>query len=182
MGGRIPTRWRRYDRDGRDGRENRLSFQIACSPLCNLANKSWFLDTFSKKDEQAMGFKVVKSGAVFETCITMLRQWEGKVGLFQDFFQNLYYYAKTMGGQKWGCFRNLYYYAETMGGQSRSFSTLFSKLVLLCWDNGWSKVGLFSKLVLVCWDNGRVKVMNFYVFYKNRISMLREGVRLGCNL
>ena len=52
--------------------------------------------------------------------------------LFRGFFQNLYYYAETMGGQTWGCFRNLYYYAETMGGQSRSFSRLFSKLVLLC--------------------------------------------------
>ena len=108
MAGRIPTRWRRYNREDRDRRDRRLSFQIACSSLSILVKKSSFLDTCSKKDKRAMGFKVVKSGAVFETCITMLRQWEGKVGLFQDFFQNLYYYAETMGGQKWGCFRNLY--------------------------------------------------------------------------
>ena len=43
MGGGIPTRW--------------LSFQIACSPLSNLLKKSSFLDTCSKKDKRAMGFK-----------------------------------------------------------------------------------------------------------------------------
>ena len=62
MGGGIPTRWRRHNRDGRDGRENRdrrLSFQIACSSLSILAKKSSFLDTCSKKDKQAMGFKVI---------------------------------------------------------------------------------------------------------------------------
>ena len=59
MGGGIPTRWLWYDRDGRDGRENRLSFQIACSPLSNLRNKSSFLDTCSKKDKRAMGFKAI---------------------------------------------------------------------------------------------------------------------------
>ena len=34
VGGRIPTRWRRYDRDGwddRENRENRLRRQIGCS-------------------------------------------------------------------------------------------------------------------------------------------------------
>ena len=59
MGGRIPTRWRRYGRDRRDRRENRLPLQIACSSLSNLAKKSSFLDTFSKKDKQAMGFKAI---------------------------------------------------------------------------------------------------------------------------
>ena len=34
MGGRIPTRWRRYGRDDRDGR---LSSQIGCSCLCFLS-------------------------------------------------------------------------------------------------------------------------------------------------
>ena len=56
--------------------------------------------TFLKKRIGMLRQWVVKSGAVFETCDTMLRQWEGKVGLFQDFFQNLYYYAETMGDQK----------------------------------------------------------------------------------
>ena len=56
MGGGIPTRWRRYDRDGR---ENRLSFQIACSSSSNLFKKSAFLDTCSKKDKQAMGFEAI---------------------------------------------------------------------------------------------------------------------------
>ena len=40
----------------------------------------------------------------------------------------------------------------------------------------------FSKVVLHCRDNGRAKVMIFHAFYKNRISILRQGVRLGCNL
>ena len=40
----------------------------------------------------------------------------------------------------------------------------------------------FSKLVMLCLDNGRAKVMICHAFYKNRISILRKGVRLGCNL
>ena len=59
MGGGIPTRWRWYGRENRENRENRLPLQIAVSPLSNLAKKSSFLDTFSKKDKQAMGFKVI---------------------------------------------------------------------------------------------------------------------------
>ena len=84
MGGRIPTRWRRYDRDRW---ENRLSLQIACSSLSNLVQKSSFLDTCSKKYKQAVGFKVVQSGAVVETCISMLRQWKGKSDEFPCFLQ-----------------------------------------------------------------------------------------------
>ena len=101
MAGRIPTRWRRYnreDRDRRDRRENRLSFQIACSPLSILLKKSSFLDTFSKKDKQAMGFKVVKSGAVFETCISMLRQWKSKSDEFPCFGQRNTMEGRATGG------------------------------------------------------------------------------------
>ena len=90
MGGGIPTRWRWYNRDRRENRDDRLSFQIACSSLSILLKKSSFLDTFSKKDKRAMGFKVVKSGAVFETCISMLRQWEGKSDEFPCFLQESY--------------------------------------------------------------------------------------------
>ena len=59
MGGGIPTRWLWYNRDRRENRENRLSFQIACSSLSILAKKSSFLDTCSKKDKRAMGFKAI---------------------------------------------------------------------------------------------------------------------------
>ena len=46
MGGGIPTRWRRLRRDGREDRDGRVTFQIACSLLSNLAKKLSFLDTF----------------------------------------------------------------------------------------------------------------------------------------
>ena len=51
MGGGIPTRWRRYDRQNRDGRDDRLSLQIGCSPLSNLFKKSSFLDTFGQETQ-----------------------------------------------------------------------------------------------------------------------------------
>ena len=59
MAGRIPTRWLRYNRDDRDDRDRRLPLQIACSSLSILLKKSSFLDTCSKKDKQAMGFKAI---------------------------------------------------------------------------------------------------------------------------
>ena len=56
MGGGIPTRWLWY---GRENRDRRLPPQIACFSLSNLAKKSSFLNTFSKKDKRAMGFKAI---------------------------------------------------------------------------------------------------------------------------
>ena len=64
MGGGIPTRWLWYDR------ENRLSFQLACSPSSNLFKKSSFLDTCSKKDKRAMGFKAILRSP-FYTLVTV---------------------------------------------------------------------------------------------------------------
>ena len=60
MGGRIPTRWRRYGRDDRDGRDGRLTFQIGCASLCFLFKKCSFFNDFTKKHKQAIGFKVIR--------------------------------------------------------------------------------------------------------------------------
>ena len=62
-----------------------------------------------------------------------------------------------------------------------TFLRLFSKLMLLCWDNGRSKVRLFRTSYCIAETMGGAKVMIFHAFYKNRDSILR-GVRLGCNL
>ena len=47
-----------------------VTFQIACSPLSNLAKQSSFLDTCSKKDKRAMGFKAIFKAAFlhFDHC------------------------------------------------------------------------------------------------------------------
>ena len=113
--------------------------------------------------------------AFFETCNALLRQGRGPkwwISMLLTSFRG----GGSLPEVKVGLFRNLYYYAETMGGPKSWFSRLFSKLVILCWDNGWSKVGLFSKLVLLCWDNGRAKVMIFKTFFKTCITMLRQWV------
>ena len=67
MGGRIPTRWRRY---GRDDRDRRLTFQIGSASLCFLFKKCSFFNDFTKKHEQAIGFKAVR-GPPFCTFITV---------------------------------------------------------------------------------------------------------------